>query len=488
METREISICVSKMEDFCYSTSLRLNSELSERSNFTSWHHQYFGICFLHLTFLIPLHATFAVLNTYFTGAFAVRGGKWGIKRKQVPSIVMVRLLVAFLLLLAPVVELASFIWQQNGGYSYAQLMYLIVATLAWLSHVIYLLNISRSVRFVGRGPILLNLSWYLTFVSIVLLFWSQIRYVQSPLTVFSFEALYFSLLPRAFAIVAFSLHIVYCLTLLVPVSEAVSKDDLDIPASQLWSGSTQNRSDPKMDESERQYLLSSNSLSSPIGQPADEPYGSISIRKLTKKKQVIVSEEGANLLSKLTFWWFQPLMSKGARGEITSVKDLPVLPSFLQTSLVRESFQRIWQRTALRQSPPAETGCEGVHIQGEFPPRPTSVPQSPSTRSPQHETKRGEVGDNYKSKKITWKGMTLFWSLNRAFGCQYYSLGLLKLLVNVLSFAGPVLLQYLVTFMEERTVCLLVESVWFAACVWSSQLMYLFTNQGSYISLHTGP
>ena len=418
------------------------------------------------------MHAVFALFNAYFTGAFAVRGGRWGIKRKTIPSIVVMRLVVALLLLLAPVTELALFIWERGVHHSLSQLTYLVVASMAWFSHVIYLLNISRSIRFVGRGPILLNFSWYLTFVSVVLLFWLQVQHSSSPSGVLFFEVFYFAVMPRSFAIATFSLHVVYCLCLLIPAPDAVSVDQLDIPPTQLWDGSTQNRGDTNTNDPEKEYLLrSTNGLSSPLRQPAIESYGSISIRKLArknKKKQEEVTEDSANFLSKLTFWWFQPLMSKGARGDIEGVKDLPFLPWFLHTSFVREHFREIWQKTVSK-GLPVQTVAENANVQGEIPRGSPCYPeQSDSTGIP---PTPGKNESRDELKHITWKNMTLFRSLNRAFGCQYYSLGLLKLLVNALSFAGPVLLQYLVNFMENK-VCVCV-----CVCVCSCMCirMYLF-------------
>jgi hypothetical protein len=46
---------------------------------------------------------------------------------------------------------------------------------------------------------------------------------------------------------------------------------------------------------------------------------------------------------------------------------------------------------------------------------------------------------------------VSLFWALNRTFGAQYYPLGLLKLLADMMNFAGPLLLNRLVSFIENR-------------------------------------
>ncbi|KAH9493041.1 Multidrug resistance-associated protein 7 [Bulinus truncatus] len=48
-------------------------------------------------------------------------------------------------------------------------------------------------------------------------------------------------------------------------------------------------------------------------------------------------------------------------------------------------------------------------------------------------------------------RNVTLSKALNKAFGVEYYSLGALKLLADSLGFAGPVLLNYLVSFIENK-------------------------------------
>ena len=52
-------------------------------------------------------------------------------------------------------------------------------------------------------------------------------------------------------------------------------------------------------------------------------------------------SEEKANLLSKLTFWWVQPLLSRGYRRPLQQ-NDIPPLPSWMRA---KQSFQRFEKR-----------------------------------------------------------------------------------------------------------------------------------------------
>ena len=52
----------------------------------------------------------------------------------------------------------------------------------------------------------------------------------------------------------------------------------------------------------------------------------------------------------------------------------------------------------------------------------------------------------------ITEVSCYLLQALNFAFGWEYYSLGILKLLADGFGFAGPLLLNQLVSFIEKKT------------------------------------
>ncbi|NXU52281.1 MRP7 protein, partial [Turnix velox] len=103
------------------------------------------------------------------------------------------------------------------------------------------------------------------------------------------------------------------------------------------------------------------------------------------------VAEDGESWLSRFFYVWMNPLMERGYQWKLNQPQDVCVLPHQLQAAKV----------------------CDSLHRTHEAP-RLLSV-------------------------------------LHSAFGLRFYSLGLLKLVGNLLGFSGPLLLNLLVNFMELR-------------------------------------
>uniref|UniRef100_A0A667ZNK8 ATP-binding cassette, sub-family C (CFTR/MRP), member 10 n=1 Tax=Myripristis murdjan TaxID=586833 RepID=A0A667ZNK8_9TELE len=100
-----------------------------------------------------------------------------------------------------------------------------------------------------------------------------------------------------------------------------------------------------------------------------------------------IVAEDGSGCVSRLFYLWLNPLLRRGQRGELDRPCHVYHLPRKLRTSVVCRYFRKVG----------------------------------------------------------------LLRVLHKAFGLRYYMLGLLKLVSNMLGFAGPLLLSSLVGFMEEE-------------------------------------
>uniref|UniRef100_A0A8C9Z0F0 ATP-binding cassette, sub-family C (CFTR/MRP), member 10 n=1 Tax=Sander lucioperca TaxID=283035 RepID=A0A8C9Z0F0_SANLU len=105
-----------------------------------------------------------------------------------------------------------------------------------------------------------------------------------------------------------------------------------------------------------------------------------------------MVAEDGSGGVSRLFYLWLNPLLRRGQRGELDRPADVYHLPRKLRTTVVCRYFHQCWE---------------------------------------------GDVG--------------LLRVLHKAFGLRYYVLGALKVAVNMLSFAGPLLLSSLLNFMEDR-------------------------------------
>ncbi|MEQ2199662.1 hypothetical protein XENOCAPTIV_007561, partial [Xenoophorus captivus] len=140
-----------------------------------------------------------------------------------------------------------------------------------------------------------------------------------------------------------------------------------------------------------------------------------------------IVAEDGSSCLSRLFYLWLNPLLRRGQQGDLEKPHHVYHLPWTLRTRVVWRYFHRCWE--ACRRG-------AGIHNQQDQWARPVS-----SVKGSDHEEGllelEGDVG--------------LLRVLHKAFGLRYYILGVLKVMVNMSTFAGPLLLSSLVNFIEEK-------------------------------------
>ncbi|NXP50331.1 MRP7 protein, partial [Heliornis fulica] len=133
------------------------------------------------------------------------------------------------------------------------------------------------------------------------------------------------------------------------------------------------------------------------------------------------VAEDGESWLSRFFYIWMNPLMKHGYQWKLNQPEDVYVLPRKLQAARV----------------------CDHSHRAQE--------------------------------------AVRLFSVLHSAFGLRFYSLGLLKLVSNLLGFSGPLLLNLLVNFMESRQEPLSHGVLYALGLFAGSFLSALLRNQFSY-------
>ncbi|XP_067031621.1 ATP-binding cassette sub-family C member 10-like isoform X2 [Acropora muricata] len=184
------------------------------------------------------------------------------------------------------------------------------------------------------------------------------------------------------------------------------------------------------------------------------------------------IAEDGANVISRLTFWWVQRMMKKGYKGELQSTADLFLLPQSLSTKKLRitfaDSFDFLEQKT-VQASPGNRVRDNSCSSDDGYAPimfrpgmqksisDPNFITRYQSASVQRHATMStnstncsdNEVSTNRDNKVVVQR--TLLSALHHAFGVQYYCIGILKLTGDALSFAGPLLLHALVSFMENR-------------------------------------
>ena len=133
---------------------------------------------------------------------------------------------------------------------------------------------------------------------------------------------------------------------------------------------------------------------------------------------EMLVGEKGANCFSWLTFQWVHTLLVRGSSGHIGGINDIFMLPARLDTVKLEKDF------------------CDLFKGKGPI------VQDIQNAMNDQY-TVYCSAGQS--------KPKSLLWALNKAYGCEYYSLGILKLLADVFGFIGPLLLNKLVTFIDEK-------------------------------------
>ena len=411
----------------------------------------------------------------------------------------MVKLLLAVCMSIASVAEFGAAFWMDKRR-PYAVLTAELVNGLSWAGHAVVIWVFSTSAAYKGRGPLLLNFSWYLTLIATILHFRSVIRWTQHRDSYQQHATpsdTYFTLLLRASACVHMGLQILYGLSFLPHVAETEKVDEARPLSRHRWrreskTMSIQYRDDSDDDseeeeeeeEGEKRPFLSLMVNTSLYGTVAGSERDDLNF----DLSRINADEDAANPLSLLIFWWVWPLLRRGGMGCLETVEDLPQLPKSLKTSHARDKFRNVLlqrqqtsnstctldqsqfvssrvnereQNEAVARIDPKLFFDSEVMMRSftRSTPLPASCSPEPTTDS--HAMGAGPSRDSAKPSKTADEKVArptsllfLFSALNRAFGWHYYPLGLLKFITDLLGFAGPLLLYQLVSFIENKKVC----------------------------------
>ena len=282
------------------------------------------------------------------------------------------------------------------------------VSGLAWLMHSIFLGYLQRFYHLSVRGPPSILISVLVISACVIIQLHTAILNVENHTD-------YVSIVSQCYIYISLVCHVIYWATVIPSKRPA-----LELSAPRF------NVQDPDVD--------------SLLGGPFDDS----SFSGTFEDEDLGVGEERASCLSKMTFWWVTALMAKGSRQGLERTADLFQLPSKLDTERLERQFQ-----SALR---PGEHE-ESQHI---------------STESPHLIPHVRVVHTSVVHHKDT---RTLMSALNKCFGCEFYSLGILKLLADMLGFGGPILLNLLVTYIETPSEPA-SHGYWYAAGLFLSTLL----------------
>lgn len=460
----------------CYSPLMNRSNNSSYRynENFTLWYNGDLEPCFEYLMFLGILGAVFGVVSAFYAG---IKHTKLSRKRKS--PVLVVRGLVSFCILITFLVDFVGSFWLSSGR-PYSVMLSLVVLVIAWTMHLFFIWVLSCSVSHYGWGPLNLNAVWVVVFVGSILQVRTAIRWRLNPESYhrqsLPVKQAYFTEFSEVIVYVLFALHCVYGLTIFFKVSRVIGDNVRMFPAHQASINRDKLQWSEETETSGRQHLITSEGKSGHV----PTSYGSIAascdsrqMREMDFGK-IEASEDNANLLSRLSFWWVGPLLRRGALGLLQKPDDLVLLPKSLETSKLRKQFQLacgVSEATQpLQRTGQATGGVSDVHAERNEQEDCESVESDDSeswqeslvvnmkgpTPSVNEQMRRQRTRSRETSERSS---ASLLRCLNRSFGLHYYPLGVLKLVADMLGFAGPLLLHALVSFMTDRTVSCMVCS-----------------------------
>ncbi|XP_059501095.1 ATP-binding cassette sub-family C member 10 isoform X3 [Stegostoma tigrinum] len=190
-----------------------------------------------------------------------------------------------------------------------------------------------------------------------------------------------------------------------------------------------------------------------------------------------IVAEDGASWISHLFYFWMNPIMKRGYKLQINQPNDVYQLPLKLRTHKIEEHFQKCWQKCVLENASKQEKKRHKSESDGYQ----CIDSRQQIRRSSWREQQRSQAPQKDAISTNDDEEVHLLSVLNKAFGCHYYSLGLLKFIGSMLGFSGPLLLNLLVAFMESDTQQM-IKGIWYALGLFLSTFVgAILLNQFNY-------
>lgn len=376
-------------------------------NNFSVWVDGDFGHCFEQLVFSCTTHILFAAASIYHTWSQSHRRIAGPLPRS--PTL-HTRLAISIAIALVPLFLISLTYLLLESNMSLVDIITACVKIITWLMHSGFVFRHHRMYHVHIRGPVAVIISFFLTAISTGI----QLRTVIFHVINYSH---FLNDVDKYTTYVTTGFYVLYILSLIPYRRPPLTHHN--------YSFSIQDAD-------------SIGSVSSPESEPllgAGRPqsYGGIP-RSISEDGQALgIAEDYNNCLSKFTFFWVRSLMVKGAMNSLRRSRDLYDLPHKLRTLYIEDKFKATLE---------PQSGNELI--------RGRSLEASGSTDSVGSSI--GPIPDIQYSKPLTTAtcARSLLSALNSCFGVEYYSLGIIKLLSDLLAFAGPILLNYLVSYMEN--------------------------------------
>ena len=356
--------------------------------NFTVWSDGDFGPCFENLIFTLIPHAILAICSAYHFGRHQHRRLRGRIERSLTLHF---RLCCAVVLLTSPLVVLMLLFLYEKLQPGLLTTFSYIMQFISWFVHSGFIWRLHRLHHIPLRGPVSIVFSILFNVGMAAVRLRTAIRH-----RIFDTKCL--TLSEEILIYITNAVHLLYLLTLLPKRRPPVSSSLLDIQSSGA------------------DHFTASDVISSSR------------------------SEDGAGCFSRLFFLWIHPLMSKGADGMLNSADDIFQLPKRLQTANIETKFKKFM---VVRETVPDLQTTNSI---SDSLTHPVSISDSSETSHPH------DFENNFPHSSQQPPPTKLLVALRRAFGCEYFLLGILKFISDAFMFSGPVLLNLLISYMEDSS------------------------------------
>lgn len=372
------------------------------KENFTVWNHEIhtFGNCFVSLCLTIPSQACLAVFSTYHFSRHYTRRIRGELPQSYILNLrFFIALLIGILQLILLVICISTAKLEVNA----VSIVSWLITGIANLLHSAFIWRLKFYYHLHIRGPITVVLSFLLTTIAICCHVYITIASVSN-------NAINLNLINEIAVYITISLHVLYIATLFS------SKRPLLQPSS-LEGFNNRNVNDTN---SEREPLLQSQD-------------------RIVEDTDLGVAESHQSWLSHAFFIWANPLMQKGYCHNISKSADLFDLPEKLDTKQLAFKFQN-----ALFHSRKRKQGKNSL-VKNNFEENGIS-----NVRTENNTTFDNDMVDRKENNITSETSTSVICALNKAFGRECWSLGILQLITDGSNLTGPILLNLLVSYTEN--------------------------------------
>ncbi|KAK9891612.1 hypothetical protein WA026_015576 [Henosepilachna vigintioctopunctata] len=345
------------------------------------------GLCFQQLCLQIPVLSILALTSTYYFGW----NGKPVIRGAVQLLTINFRCFMVFIMAALPLLQVYIDLYSSNEKILKISYFLCAVQGITWSCHFCYCLSLRKQFGISPRGPVSICAIWslilVLTFISVRSHF---LRYKHCLKPDYSIH------LSFAFSMANLMLQIMYAISLIPGKGATVIVDP--------------RMSDRRFSEADEQTPILQNAYIRLLNEDNDQSY-------------LGVAMENVNWMSKLFFSWVNPLMEKGDNKKLSEAEDLFDLPTDIHCGAISSAIEKQLSKN--------------VDHYGTFHPL-ANPSESSSSTSP-------DVAFE------TARKVTLLKALHRCFWVEFYGVGILKFVADCAGFAGPMLLNKLVTFIEDK-------------------------------------